>query len=205
MKYNTLFLNPDRFFEDRVEANKLRIWPALVVVLSGIAVGSNNLVVLSKLLTATSPSVSLILVVSTIVNTIISVFTIVFFWFMYSSVLYFVSRWFGGAGGFRDLMRLVGWSFVPTIVGGVCSLLITYQRVGGVDEVSRTAVIDSIRSVPPTMQLVLTTIGVAIVTWQAFLWVFAVKQARGLSPRASVYTISIPFVVSVLWTIRPLL
>jgi len=194
--------SPDEFFRRQASDPGFR-GPVVVVLLAGISAALSGGVTAS-LVTKAMPSnasfVGSIVLVTSTVGALVVIFAL---WLVYAVVLYAISIAFDGEGGFTDTFKLVGWGYVPSILGGVVSAVAMYTVVQGVtpphDPQSIQPFVQQLRSRPAFQ--VASLLGVVFTLWQGFIWTFAIKHARRLGLREAAITVAIPVGLSVVWSL----
>jgi len=106
-------------------------------------------------------------------------------WLIVSAVIYAISAIFGGRGSFGDLLKLMSFSFVPTILLSPVTIYLSYESskylAYGLEVYMQNYVAQAL-------------LNIALLIWQYLYWVYAVKNARGLSLGKSAIAAAIPMV-----------
>lgn len=132
----------------------------------------------------------------TLISPAVFVFII---WFVVTVILYLLSAVFGGSGDFRTLLKLIPFSFIPTIILSPLTVYISYQT-------SRMMGAYGIEWIKAGSSLMMASslVGIAVLFWQYVYWVFAVKNARNLSLRNSAITAALPLIALIVITVYSL-
>ncbi|WP_123537350.1 Yip1 family protein [Halosimplex salinum] len=132
-------------------------------------------------------------------------------WLLYAGVFHGVSALFDGEGDFSTTLALVGWGFVPSILGSIAEAAIRYYRfnVRGV-EVPSEITMETMQEFSRNLQTgplvaLIAVLGIVFTLWSAFLWTFAVKHARNLTLKQAGLSVAVPVALGLLLTIRSLL
>ncbi|QLH84221.1 Yip1 family protein [Halosimplex pelagicum] len=132
-------------------------------------------------------------------------------WLLYAGLFHAVSVAFGGEGDFSTTFALVGWGFVPSLIGSAVGIPLTYYRfnVRGIDvpsEITQESMQQFNRALQTGPMVALTAaLGIVFTLWCAFLWTFAMKHARTLNVREAALTVAVPVLIAVLLSLRTLL
>ncbi|MCX8172595.1 MAG: YIP1 family protein [Archaeoglobaceae archaeon] len=92
-------------------------------------------------------------------------------WLTITAILYVLSAIFKGEGNFAILMKFVAFSYIPVILLSPITLYLSYESF-----VMRN--VEAFR--------VSIFFGMVIYVWQSIYWVFALKNARGISIKHSI-------------------
>jgi len=132
-------------------------------------------------------------------------------WVLYGGVFHAISVVFDGDGAFSDTMAAVGWGRVPAVFGSVATVAVNYYQyeVRGVtlsQDISAENAFETFQQFqPPTDVVVLnSSLAVVFTLWAAYIWVYGLQSARGLSKNGAIYTVAVPVAVSLLFTVQTL-
>lgn len=191
-----LLLDPREFFAGlaREEVDLTR--PGLIVLALGVLAGLSSVISLGPVLQMMPEEISsmsgLIIAISALTAVIITIIL----WIIFAGAFHVIAMVFGGKGQFTRTLQVVGYGYVPQIIGSAISLPLFYDFISGlqIQPVSDPALIEeAVRGLlsGPTM-LVITFIGILFFLWSANLWIFGVKEARQLSLRDAAITVGVP-------------
>jgi len=204
---DTLVTDPDAFFRDRSE------WPSwkgpvlIVTLLAIIGVASSIIQIratselMSNMMTeaGAGDGFQTIFQAFQLAGVILGfVFTYVL-WALWAGIFYGVSALLDGNGGFGTTMKLVGWGFVPSLLGSVLSLFITVYRfeIEGFNPPPPNAgpqatqqFMQSLSSGP--LVVLSAVLGFVFTLWAGVLWAFAIKHARQLTTREGAISVALP-------------
>lgn len=123
---------------------------------------------------------------------IISAFVMTFVvWAVVSLMLHGISGLFGGVGSFKTLLKLVAFSYIPSIILSPVNMYFSYE-FGQIIE--KYGVLEGIKA-GETVAASTGLIGVAVLLWQYVYWTFAVKNAEDLPLKKAAICAAIPLVV----------
>lgn len=116
-------------------------------------------------------------------------------WLLITVVIYVVSRYFHDGGGFRDLLVLVGWGQIPSLVPAVLSTLFVVSVTLQAPEITTEAAArqwarTAMRGHPIRQLVALTKPLVAV--WTGYLWLLGTERALGLSRRQALACVVLP-------------
>ena len=129
------------------------------------------------------------------------------FWALYAGAFHAISAFvFDGRGSFGRTLSVTGWGFLPGIVGTGVTAVVSFTVYRSItipaDPQRAAAVAARIQSDPLVM--LASALGIVFLLWQAFLWTFGVRHARGISLRDAAITVAIPVAVAFLWRLNSL-
>ena len=196
-----LFADPGRFFEDVAEDDGLR-GPALVVGFLGIVSAAGGIPVAEVTATLLPPEASAFAgftYVTTVVGGFVGAFVV---WLVYAVVFHLVSSLaFDGDGPFARTLAVTGWGLAPAVPVGILSGFLTYLALRSTPIPSgpegAMAFLAQMQNSPYV--LAAGVLGVLGLLWQAYLWTYGVKHARGVELRDAAITVAIPAGIALVW------
>lgn len=129
-------------------------------------------------------------------------------WFIYTIIIHVTASFaFGADGDFNELMKLLGWGFIPSILGSLLNMLVAFQVYTNANfpENPQEAQVYIQQLQQQPVFLVSSLVGIAVLLWSAQLWTFAVRRARDLNLRAAAITVAPPVVISLAFRVAGLL
>lgn len=181
---------PDSFFEERATETGLSTPVLIVTVLGLLYLGSGYLSTYVYFAGA---------------NQLLGMFggflAAFLMWLWVTVGFQFVSYFFDGSGSFRRMAALVGWGFLPLLIGGTIQLVATAIAFG--NPTPPAAVYMNGQAVvaiqqPQSDPLVQAGRVVRLVTtlWSGYVWVFAVEHTRGLTRQNATITVGIVLAIT---------
>jgi hypothetical protein len=194
-----LFTDPDGFFRrEMMEWSDLKT-PAFIVLIAGI-IGAASAYLVSRTVLQIFPgnlqtATGLVAVVG-VAGAIVWIFLA---WVAYTTVFHVISMLFMGKGTFAGTLAVVGYGFLPTIIGSLIGLLLFWYylptlQVGPVSDVMDIQSATTAFTHAPVFQMV-SMIGIIFLLWSANIWVYGLRYSRGISLRHAVMTVAMPVVV----------
>jgi hypothetical protein len=201
-----IITDPDAFFR-RETGEPSTLGPVAVVLVSGL-VALGAVIPTTQLISQAVPDGgSVVATAATAGGAIAAIVGPFVVWLLYTAAFYVISLVFEGEGGFVSLLKLVGWGFVPQILGAAVNAAAAFYAVSNIDPPSGSAEVGSAVAQfqnSPTM-MAATVFGIVITVWQGFLWTFAVKHGRNLDLRSAALTVAGPVLVGILLRTNQLL
>jgi len=207
--------NPNKFFEKRKKGRENLKIPVFIVLISGIIGGisaflSSSIMMeaMAKTLPPEAQGFMSFMPISTAIGAVIFSFII---WLIVAAVFFGISCIFKGEGNFKRTLEFVGYGYIPTIIGGLISLVLVYNFI-------TTVQIPAITTTDPTkikeviaplmkspMMMLSSAVGMLFMLWSANIWVFGLKHARNLSTKNALITVAIPVAAYILYSVYRML
>lgn len=208
----TLLLKPDVFFSDlNAEPQNLEI-PALFVLTCGLisAVSAYLMAGLTgRMMSALLPGMELISGIIAVVSAILGTFI---FWIVIAGIFFLLSSLFRGTGSFSRCLEVVGYGFLPQVFNALIIAVFSIMYTPGISvpQLSKSALQDpqAIQAATtafmqdPVMmmfQQVTAVVSIVFILWSGYIWVYGVKEARGLSVRDAALCVGVPVILYVLY------
>jgi hypothetical protein len=220
MEMDTSFLkvlvNPSGFFQDAITKNECLKIPALIVLMTAVvgAAGAYFIVtptvtLMSDMLSGMGPVLILAAVAAAFVITLIS-------WLVYAGIFYLVSIVFGGKGSFNRTLEMIGYGFLPQILGGLITLVVAMYYIPQVvvqaipsGTQDSQVILDATTSLMQDPAMValtqtITLISIVFLLWSANIWIFGVQYSRHLAVRDAALAVGLPVVLYIIYSIYKL-
>ncbi len=204
-----LLTRPASFFASRVKNPKSMKLPLIIVfagaVISGI-VGYQLGNLTAQIFARVSPGLAGIVSVTTLISSFV---VILVMWPVMTAVFYLISMAFHGKGTFGRLLEFVGIGTLPQVVSAFITLLVAQiylplikvpQITNIQDPAAILAATQALTNDPAFREFTLVSLIVSIIflIWSANLWIFGVKEARGLTTKQAAITVLIPVLAYIL-------
>ncbi|HOX34457.1 MAG TPA: YIP1 family protein [Methanoregulaceae archaeon] len=210
----TLLTKPDGFFLNlNTEPESLGV-PALFVLTSGL-VGAISAYLIAgltgKMMSAIMPGMESITGIIAVVSAIIGSFI---FWGIVAGVFYVISSSFKGTGTFNRCLEVVGYGFLPQVIGALVAAVYTIMTVPSISVPSLSR---SVMNDPQALNAAITAfmhdpairmvtqisavVSIVFILWSAYIWVYGIKEARGLSLRDAQLCVGIPVLLYIIYLV----
>ena len=199
--------NPDRFLRNVKENLDYKL-PLLLVSLSGVTGGIKGYIIgdamkravarmlIEKGLAEKEIQTALAFVqLSSVVTPIITSFVV---WFLIAILIHAISSLFGGKGKFSTTLKLSAFSFIPNLIFFPLDLYLSFETARYMD-------LYGLEGFKHGFGLVLTIVGLFVLIWQFFYWIFIAKNARELDMKKATITAFVVFVLFLIPTAYTLL
>ena len=206
--FSDLFLKPDAFFQDLITKKESLMRPATIILAAGIAAGAYAYIIgglTATMMAGIMPGMETIIVLSAFFGALFFTFILWVLW--WSGVTFAISTVFKGRGSFKRTMEIVGYGYLPQVVGILINSIVAYLYIPKVKvpTLSAAAIQDpqliqeatrALMHDPAMMALIQITsiISIVFLVLSANIWIFGLKHARTLSLRDAAICVSVPVV-----------
>lgn len=192
--------DPDGFFAERASELPLRYSVAIVSIVALINVG--NSLLLSSTIDLDNAFGEIAFTVANLFGLIAGVVGVFALWLLYTAAFYVLSIPFDGSGTFRDLFKLVGWGFVPNVLGSLVSLGLTWYVLDSLPEGMGPQELAQAYQSHPVIETV-GLVGIVFLLWQWMIWTFSVQEGRGLELKEAAFVTAVPVAVNLGFALMP--
>jgi hypothetical protein len=204
-----VFTRPASFFGSRVQNPQSMKLPLVIVfvgaVISGI-MGYQLGTLTAQIFAQASPGLAGIISITTLISSFV-VFLVI--WPVMTAVFYLVSMVFRGKGTFGRLLEFVGIGSFPQVISAIVTLLVAQIylpliRIPHITNIQDPAAIlaatKALTTDPAFREFTLVSLVVSIIflIWSANLWIFGVKEVRGLTTKQAAITVLVPVLAYIL-------
>lgn len=206
MGLGNLFVDPDAFFEKRVEDQNLRS-VLVVVALAGLGNVASILVIMPRVVSSFPQNAQTIVAIMNVVGATVGFIAIFVFWLFVTSIFFVATGFFDGERDFRTLLYLVAWGFVPSVVNALLTFFVTFYAFRGVQLPNDPKQIQVFLSRFHEQPVFFYTdlFGLTFEAWRGFIWMFAVKAARSVNIRQAAISVWPPVLLLMGWNLFKLL
>lgn len=204
-----ILLNPNRFFAKKLEEKVNLKVPFLIVFIKSIFVASSSILIMKKITELFPSDLKSFVVISALIGLIGSLIISFLGWLILSGILYLLSCHFNSEGSFKRTVEFVGYGYIPMILSSFISLLTMYIILPSIDISLQNPQLlqQSIEQITVNNPYIRFSqiIGILCILWSANFWVFALSHARNMSIKNSVFIVSIPIGLYLLYSMYILL
>ena len=209
-----LLVRPGAFFQNAMNDKESLKFPALIVLVGGIAGALYGYLIgglTGQLLGGIVPGMGTIIILSTAIGALIGTFI---FWAIWAGVMYAFSLFFKGEGTFRRTLEFIGYGYLPQVFGTLITFVIALNYIPRihVPQLSAAAsqnpdlITEAVKAMmhdPAMMELsqIAMIISMVFLLWSANIWIFGMQHARKLSPRDAALCVGLPVVLYILYMV----
>ena len=204
--------DPDGFFETAPEEPKAR-YPIFIIVVISI-IGSAGFGFTAQVFLGKTDFGAALTGALTIVAFVGQVLGNLFIWLLFGSLFFAIATLMDGEGDFKKTLVLVGWGFLPRIVGALASAIITFFVFSSVESPNlqtedptqlQQEMMSFLTDVSNTqLDVVGAFVGIVILLWSAYIWVAAVEVEQNLERKQALIAVGIPVAFALLWRLNGL-
>lgn len=213
--FTDILINPGAFFAETAGEQEERLTRPLIIVLAGgiVAAIYGYLVggATAQMMADAMPGLDAIVTISTTIGALIGVFI---FWLVWTAVIFALSMLFKGQGSFKRTLQVIGYGYLPQVIGTVISIIVAFEYVPKIvvphitsammqDPVAIQEATKALMQDPAMMEMtqIISIISIVFLLWSANIWIFGLQKARNLSPRNAALCVGIPVIAYILYLI----
>lgn len=204
-----ILLNPDGFFVKKLEEKVNLKVPFLIVLIKGTFAVASSVLIMKKITESLPSDLNSFVAISALIGLIGGLIISFLGWLILSGILYLLSCHFDSEGSFKRTVEFVGYGYIPMILSSFVALLTMYIILPSIDISLQSPQLlqQSIEQITLNNPYIRFSqiIGILCILWSANFWVFALSHARNMSIKNSIFTVSIPIGLYLLYTIYILL
>jgi hypothetical protein len=209
-----ILIHPDAFFRELVQEKEELKFPFLIVLAGSLmAAGYGYLIggLTARMMSSAMPGIDTIITLSSALGAMIGTFI---FWIIGAGIFFAISYLFKGQGSFMRVFEVVGYGYLPQILGSLITLVAAIEYIPriSVPTITSAALQDpalleqtmkAFMHDPAMMELTQITslITVVFLLWSANIWIFGIKHSRQLALRDAALCVGIPVIAYVLYVI----
>lgn len=209
-----ILIRPGQFFAGMDTKKESMILPLLILLAGGItAAGYGYLIggVTAQMMAGAMAGLDTIVMISSVFGAFIGVFI---FWVLWAAIVYGLSIVFKGAGSFKGTLQVIGYGYLPQVIGTVITLIAAFEYVPKIvvpkitssmlqDPVAVQQVTAALMKDPAMVELtqISTLVTIVFLLWSANIWIFGLQHARNLSARDAALCVGIPVIAWILYLI----
>ncbi|OPX67867.1 MAG: Yip1 domain protein [Methanoregulaceae archaeon PtaU1.Bin059] len=137
---------------------------------------------------------------------------LIIWWLVMAGVFHVISMAFKGTGKFTRTLESTGYGLLPTVIGSIISTLILFSYLPRIavpvvrdlqDPVAIQKAMQELMLDPAMKEFTQVSIAISILflIWSANIWIFGVRQARGITLKHACITVIIPVAVYILYMV----
>jgi hypothetical protein len=151
---------------------------------------------------------------SSVIGAFLGVFI---FWIIWAALMFGISMVFKGSGSFSGTLKVIGYGYLPQVIGTVITLIAAIEYVPKIvvpkitsammqDPAAVQQVTASLMKDPAMVELTQISALVTIVflLWSANIWIFGIQNARKLAVRDAAICVGIPVIAWIFYMIYTL-
>ena len=208
-----LLINPDAFFQKKMADKENLVIPAKIV-LAGAILGAAGGYLTSSLTAKIMGWAGFgtgFAVAFSVIGAFIGIFVT---WAVVTGIFYVISLVFNGNGSFSRCLEVIGYGFLPRVIGSLVTLVVTvvYIPLIPVPQIAPDSfrnpqailgATKTLMSDPTMIQFSRITMAVSILflLWSAYCWIYGMKHARQLTLRNAAICVGVPVILYIIYVV----
>jgi hypothetical protein len=132
-------------------------------------------------------------------------------------VFFFVSKIFKGTGSFKRCLEVVGYGYVPQIIGALVTVIAALEYLPKVVVPHLTsAALENPQMIQDATTALMhdpamveftqisAVISIVFLLWSANIWIFGIKQVRNISMRDAAICVGLPVILFIIFQVYKL-
>ncbi|HNX17964.1 MAG TPA: Yip1 family protein, partial [Methanoregula sp.] len=168
----------------------------------------------ARMLDSAMAGMGSLILIAAVVAAFIMIFVV---WLIWAGAFFLISKLFKGTGSFERCLEVVGYGYVPQVIGSVIAVIAAMEYL---PKVAVPALTSAALTNPQQIQDATTAlmqdpamveytqisavISIVFLLWSASIWIFGIKQVRNISMRDAALTVGIPVVLLIIYQIYTL-
>jgi hypothetical protein len=178
---------------------------AVVAAVAGYFSGSLS----ARMLDSAMAGMGSLILIAAIVAAFIMTFVV---WLIWAGAFFLISKLFRGTGSFNRCLEVVGYGYVPQVIGSVIAVIVAVEYL---PKVAIPALTSAALTNPQQIQDATTAlmqdpamveftqisavISMVFLLWSASIWIFGIKQARNITMRDAAICVGIPVILLIIY------
>ena len=201
-----LVTNPNEFFAELKRKDVKIRKPLLTIVLPlAIILSTYQYLLINKLSQAFPKEVAQFIMIGAYIGIIGSFIGIFAVWFIVAVIMHGISSFFNASGNFRRTFEFVGYGFLPSLLGAIVTIPISYcySSQAQLPKITITQLVQNpdiaktliTGLVPKSIVYSNLAINFVLTAWSLTIWTFAIKHARNIELKKAFITALIPTIL----------
>jgi hypothetical protein len=212
-----LLINPNRFFQQVLGEKEQLRYPGLIILLGAVvaAISGYSLGIISAgMMESAMQGMGTIIVIAAVIAAFAGTFLV---WIVWAGVFFLVSKIFKGTGSFKRCLEVVGYGYVPQIIGALITVIAALEYLPKVVVPHLTSaalenpqmIQDATTALMHDPAMVAFTqitavISIVFLLWSANIWIFGIKQVRNISMRDAAICVGLPVILFIIFQVYKL-
>jgi hypothetical protein len=212
-----LLINPNRFFQQVLGEKEQLRYPGLIILMgavvaaiSGYSMGGIS----ASMMESAMQGMGTIIVIAAVIAAFVGTFIV---WIVWAGVFFFVSKIFKGTGSFKRCLEVVGYGYVPQIIGALVTVIAALEYLPKVVVPHLTsAALENPQMIQDATTALMhdpamveftqisAVISIVFLLWSANIWIFGIKQVRNISMRDAAICVGLPVILFIIFQVYKL-
>jgi len=208
----SLLISPRDYFREHPQALYSLKLPVLIVLATAIVGAISGFEIGSLTGTLMSQGLGGYGMIIAAISGVAAFFGGIIMWVIAAGIFLLISMVFKGKGSFSKILAAVGLGMIPQLLGGIVTLVLTFVYIPMVqvpvlksiqDPAAIQAAIQALLNDPAMRELtqLSSVVSIIFLLWSVNIWIFGVKEARGIPIKEAALTVLFPVVVFIIYTL----
>lgn len=209
-----ILIRPGQFFSGLDVEKESFTLPLVILIVGGIVAACYGYLiggVTGQMMAGAMPGLDAIIIFSSTFGALAGVFI---FWVIWAVIIYGLSMLFKGTGSFKSTLKVVGYGYLPQVIGTLITLIAAFEYVPKIvvpkitsamlqDPAAMQQVTNALMKDPAMVELtqISTLISIVFLLWSANIWIFGIQHARSVSARDAAICVGIPVIAWILYLV----
>lgn len=212
-----ILIRPSQFFSGLDTEKESMTLPLLILLAGGITAAAYGYLiggVTAQMMGGAMAGLDTIVLLSSVIGAFLGTFI---FWVIWAALVYGISIVFKGSGNFSGTLKVIGYGYLPQVIGTVITLIAAFEYVPKIvvpkitssmmqDPAAVQQVTTALLKDPAMVELtqISTLVTIVFLLWSANIWIFGLQHARKLSMRDAAICVGLPVIAWILYMIYTL-
>ncbi len=212
-----ILFRPSQFFSGLDAEKESMTMPLLILLAGGITAAAYGYLiggVSAQMMGGAMAGLDTIVLLSSVIGAFLGTFI---FWVIWAALVHGISMLFKGSGSFSGTLKVIGYGYIPQVIGTVITLIAAFEYVPKIvvpkitssmmqDPAAVQQVTAALMKDPAMVELTQISALVTIVflLWSANIWIFGLQHARKLAVRDAAICVGIPVIAWILYMVYTL-
>lgn len=212
-----LLINPNRFFQQVLGEKEQLKYPGLIILMGAVVAAISGYFmgnISAGMMESAMQGMGTIIVIAAVIAAFVGTFLV---WIVWAGVFFLVSKIFKGTGSFKRCLEVVGYGYVPQIIGALVTVIAALEYLPKVVVPHLTsAALENPQMIQDATTALMhdpamveftqisAVISIVFLLWSANIWIFGIKQVRNISMRDAAICVGLPVILFIIFQVYKL-
>jgi hypothetical protein len=212
-----LLINPNSFFQQVLGEKEQLRYPGLIILLGAVVAAISGYFmgnISAGMMESAMQGMGTIIVIAAVIAAFVGTFIV---WIVWAGVFFLVSKIFKGTGSFKRCLEVVGYGYVPQIIGALVTVIAALEYLPKVVVPHLTsAALENPQMIQDATTALMhdpamveftqisAVISIVFLLWSANIWIFGIKQVRNISMRDAAICVGLPVILFIIFQVYKL-
>lgn len=212
-----ILFRPSQFFSGLDTEKESMTIPLLILLAGGVTAAAYGYLiggVTAQMMGGAMAGLDTIVLLSSVIGAFLGTFI---FWVIWTALVFGISLVFKGSGSFSGTLKVIGYGYLPQVIGTVITLIAAFEYVPKIvvpkitssmmqDPAAVQQVTTALLKDPAMVELtqISTLVTIVFLLWSANIWIFGLQNARKLAVRDAAICVGLPVIAWILYMVYTL-